>query len=33
MEIVLGALPLRGVFATGGVEDGTTGESWPSLAN
>jgi hypothetical protein len=30
LPIVLEHLPIRGVLDHGGVEDGTTGESWPS---
>ena len=30
IPIVLAALPITGTFDHGGVEDGTTGESWPS---
>ncbi|HET9059703.1 MAG TPA: hypothetical protein VFN61_07255 [Acidimicrobiales bacterium] len=30
LPIVLGQLPISGTFDHGGVEDGTSGENWPS---
>jgi hypothetical protein len=30
VSIALKHLPIRGYLTTGGVEDGTTGENWPS---
>jgi len=30
LPIVLGHLPLRGTLSTGGVEDGATGDRWPT---
>lgn len=31
IPLVMEHLPIRGTFDRGGVEDGTTGESWPSV--
>jgi hypothetical protein len=30
IPLVMGQLPIRGTFDSGAVEDGTTGENWPS---
>jgi len=32
LPLALEALPIGGRFALGGVEDGTSGESWPSIS-
>jgi hypothetical protein len=31
IPLVMDRLPIRGTFDRGGVEDGTTGENWPSV--